>query len=750
MKFEASVSKASADLSIPIQFEKTDFDNVEAVYFKARFGDKSHFSNFADRGYFASDSHTLRFFELIVFEGDNIQKEIGSFFSFHIGTKAVLSSGEEMVLAYATIPGPYNRLRTDSGLASYARMLELGNLRVAMDISQMESSNVANCLHSIDPGKCLVCRYRFVPESDHAACGECSWKEIFDNPLSKCVAKGLMDITKFAAIKNLEMQFDNLDPLGLDEFRNYKSKVHTYTSNSKKPPGKSDVNQSTLVDLGDSRVYWVWFNLVFNYKSLQNLNDPFFHLNFHSGASGKTEFVQFDCDEATINTSSKTLTKEVVFTIFSDQNSPNFDKLTFLLSERATPDLSIKKFDFSQKLFIKSMSQAEYQAHVLNSHLTDDAKLHPVTLPLDLLGRKAVYSALGLFGYEAVDPQSLVPPPIGVYVESVGNFSFLQACSRKCLKCESSYACTECEAGYFLRHRACFKCSSDCLTCKDTKENCTGSQPKPSTGDLKLDPANPANPANPSISDPLKEPPTCESNEYLNAASKKCLECSANCAKCSSPAICSQCNSFYIIKQGRCVEMDPCAHPQKLSANAKHHSCTTCPSNCLFCNQISLECYVCNFGYYSTGVQCEQCPLNCEFCLNSQVCLRCARSFDLTNGACVDKPVSVGSNVPNTNFQQAPEIISSLQDLERHSEQSSLPNCQEEIIRLNRQCLYCETGYFLDFKLECQPCPQNCLRCLSADYCLKCRTGFALAFEKSPKRLHCQTQKVSLYAANQR
>ena len=733
ISFELSLSRTQSPFEVSVGFDDAVMGTFVRAQHKFNLTNNSHFGNFSDREYFAFDSHLLRKLDLFVFNGDKVISE-PSAGSNSTRTVAYLSSGDRMVLADSRQPGPYNRLETDPGIPTYADRLRLDNLQLAPDLRPLEAPTVSNCLHAIDSGKCLFCEHRFVLNSSLDACIECPDADFYDASLDRCFPGQVADTDQTGDVKSLDVVFAAFDPNGLGNDSPYESTVHTYTSGATQPPTSGEVESSSLVDLKSDQVHQIWVRLVFAFDEIESVNNPFIVFSLYSTANNDTYTVRLDFDSIALDLSSKTIQKEIVGVIFGDASLDKFDVLNFTISERKQSNMRVIASP-ANRLSVNLMSQAEYLSYFEPSSSSVSARVYSVAQALSVFDKVSVYSRVGLLTYEALDYASMSVPRPGFYVYAPALYLYFTRCPGNCAVCESFEKCTECEPGYFLRHAHYFGCSSACLTCQGTRENCT-SVPTVNQSDDAVD----------------SQPLSCPAGEFLEA-SGGCVECASDCAKCSSASACLQCNSFFFLKDGACFPFDNCRHPEYSQSSSRHFLCADCPRKCLFCNQSTFDCFQCKFGYFKAKSGCRQCSPGCSHCVNSLTCLRCKPDFYLYGRACLMKTIYFGQDFgDHSKLENISRLKHKLALTQRAAElrDSALPNCAKQLARPKSTCFQCQTGFYLDSSFECRECALHCARCLNHRLCLKCQRGYLLRFDQVSRKLFCQADQVSARVANPR
>lgn len=206
------------------------------------------------------------------------------------------------------------------------------------------------------------------------------------------------------------------------------------------------------------------------------------------------------------------------------------------------------------------------------------------------------------------------PCPVGYFYSE--DLDVCVVCAAQCSTCfgPSSSNCTSCTEGYLLfgttcehttecpesfyqLNNTCYQCTSNCLTCKDSK-NCT----------------------------------SCISNySYINNSCIDCTindcPCSSNCVKCSN-GLCLQCTLDKYLRNSLCV--DYCEPSEYLINNTCYCSvlCKSCP------NELCVDCID---NYFLLNGTCEPCSPNCEKCNSFESCEICQANYSLYNSKCIEK-----------------------------------------------------------------------------------------------------------------
>lgn len=160
------------------------------------------------------------------------------------------------------------------------------------------------------------------------------------------------------------------------------------------------------------------------------------------------------------------------------------------------------------------------------------------------------------------------------------------ACAPNCISCAESGSgtCDKCSAGYFLdANKQCSNCPESCDKCQSGAIN--------------------------SISCLV-----CKPGYSKDAATSKCIRCSANCKSCTNSGVdkCDQCESGYKVDVNKQCTRLPCG------------------ANCEFC--VNYECRECKSRGRPVGGSCE-CAQNCATCVKAGFgkCDVCKRGFKLSS-----------------------------------------------------------------------------------------------------------------------
>ncbi|CAD8133190.1 unnamed protein product [Paramecium pentaurelia] len=354
-------------------------------------------------------------------------------------------------------------------------------------------------------------------------------------------------------------------------------------------------------------------------------------------------------------------------------------------------------------------------------------------------------------------------------------------CQPNCQKCTTLQNCQECRDGYtdpslgcicginkFEDYNGCQDCSQDCNQCINL-QFCLECK----TGTFKV---------------LMNNQCVCQEG-YFNDSSI-CSICKENCKKCTSLSDCSECFEGYQKSSSEECQLDSqfyySSDLQKLFSCATfNHICNPCQSNVDNCTCGDLIIYgnedcddgneIMYDGCYNCQFQCQQ---QCTKCINGK-CFECAilgwyldtitqtckeqcyDKFKVGNEQCDDainssnckdckyfcKPDCQQCNFNNDNYcynvcgdsiiVSAPDVkvIEECDDGNKVEFDGCNNKCQFQCqinticaICQDRQCQYCQYGYFLNKMMNKCDCGLSCLTC---DYseglgCIECQYGYEL------------------------
>ncbi|KAM6984828.1 proprotein convertase subtilisin/kexin type 5 [Aplochiton taeniatus] len=361
----------------------------------------------------------------------------------------------------------------------------------------------------------------------------------------------------------------------------------------------------------------------------------------------------------------------------------------------------------------------------------------------------------------------------GEYQDSHGK---CHACDTTCLKCtgpqsEACISClssraldegrcvAECSRGKYQSGGQCHVCDHTCATCLDVgPANCTSCDTDKFGMQRYLYQGRCVD--------------TCPAAHYHTKQST-CEPCSLQCALCSGPTRCLQCNSSFFLSDGFCSklecgegevedpEYDDCMAceegckkcvlynpkhclsctdgfykflegcykncPAKTYSVEEEMTCVPCDDNCVSCDQH--ECYWCETdlflsegkcapkcpdGFYGDEdtQECEECPPDCVTCEgpDSDDCVSCIEGERLVDGECV---AGLPSSCPVKTF------LSEEGDCEACH--ASCESCSGEE---KNQCKTCTKGHFLTGDQTCvSKCPAGSFPSRPSGVCETCPPG---------------------------
>ncbi|CAK74182.1 unnamed protein product (macronuclear) [Paramecium tetraurelia] len=208
--------------------------------------------------------------------------------------------------------------------------------------------------------------------------------------------------------------------------------------------------------------------------------------------------------------------------------------------------------------------------------------------------------------------------------------------------------------------------------------------------------------------------------------------CQPYCLQCSDQSTCTQWNSTYdsnIVKFSQ-VECQSNQYYDKESVR-----CLTCPSSCLTCTS-KLDCQTCQPTYtqsklgcfckvnqYEDSNQCLNCPIECNQCLSSTNCIECLtiNNRQLSNGQCncIDGYYPVVSDPKCQLCHQFCKTCTG-----PTSDDCLTCNAIPNIEKVGSTCR-CPTGMSYQFATQtCSSCHSSCLTCFrtTIDGCLTCNS----------------------------
>lgn len=481
----------SKTFSLPFNF--SGLDSSSKVFFKAKFRDKTSFTNYkSEEMMMAYHSHLMRILDLIVFRGNNTN------FSDQTDTEVTetvyLSDGSTVLLSNNMFTGPYRRIKTTSDAIPYSQKLLLENLIFDFgDMARITPSGVANCAHKIDNGFCLFCETGFVRSDDFTRCESCETDYFFDNNLQKCLPIPSYSINlQTGKVEPIYTEFTKHDIVDFGYEMDIETDVFSYLPFGNASSTIEPINDQNMLDLFGSSIYFIDVQLEFSFSDISKINNPFAFLNLAT-STNKHIWGQYFFDKVKFDSSKGSVTKSISFVIDYDV-ADTYKNVNFLINLRADASIILEESSGNSHIQIYMFTKAEYLNHLRKSLKYPDGFIQSVSFPLNTQGSDTVYLSQSLHQYEALDLSFFTQVP-GYYLEHESEFVYLRKFSANCESCSSFRKCTECIDGYFLRHRACFECDASCSLCETYETACTststpspGPSPSPGTGSGPIPP----------------------------------------------------------------------------------------------------------------------------------------------------------------------------------------------------------------------------------------------------------------------
>ena len=184
----------------------------------------------------------------------------------------------------------------------------------------------------------------------------------------------------------------------------------------------------------------------------------------------------------------------------------------------------------------------------------------------------------------------------------------------------------------------CQPCSSVCVTCFGTAENCTSATCALNYFFLNNECLN-----------------NCPNGYYEDATLRQCLACATGCATCSAAgtAACTVCSNTYYLQIGLTSCLAGCNSGEFPSA--LNNKCVLCNSACATCTALN-TCQTCQsvngIAYFLNGTSCTvACPSNQFGQLSNYQCTACADGCATCFGAALSNCYTCGaSSVPTNHF----------------------------------------------------------------------------------------------------
>ena len=249
----------------------------------------------------------------------------------------------------------------------------------------------------------------------------------------------------------------------------------------------------------------------------------------------------------------------------------------------------------------------------------------------------------------------------------------------------------------------CQPCSSVCVTCFGTAENCTSATCALNYFFLNNECLN-----------------NCPNGYYEDATLRQCLACATGCATCSAAgtAACTVCSNTYYLQIGLTSCLAGCnsgEFPSDLN-----NKCVLCNSACATCTALN-TCQTCQsvngIAYFLNGTSCTvACPSNQFGQLSNYQCTACADGCATCFGAALSNCYTCGaSSVPTNHFLiYGTNICSPTCPAGQYSNATSF------------KCLLCDVNC-----LTCVTNSTNCLTCSLSPF------GYNLYFHSNQCLLNC-------------
>jgi len=210
-----------------------------------------------------------------------------------------------------------------------------------------------------------------------------------------------------------------------------------------------------------------------------------------------------------------------------------------------------------------------------------------------------------------------------------------------------------------------------------------------------------------------------------------CDNCPQDCKTCENATKCIQCeNGLKLDSNGLCSPLLTCSG-ENMFYSSINKKCQTCElENCLQCDGTKDGiCKICKNDFImdlknNICVQSKNyntCPAKCIDCDNKESCKKCEDGFLLEEGNCVER---CSDNYIEKNFK----CIRCEQSNCKICNKNNLNECEicKNNYKLkNGECVtHCKNGFFekriSEDNIRCNPCNDNCEKCLDEKSCLKC------------------------------
>ena len=447
---------------------------AKSVAHKLTLRRSSYFGHFAHSNLLAFGSQRLRLLEMLVFDGNKFSHSDLPGFPPETLSEVVTFSGDRIFLRNSRETGPYVRFQTDDSAGSYWDRLFLDRLRLDFSsYSVLQSASLQNCLHQIDPGKCLMCRSNHHPKDDYQICALCGL--VRQNTFDSCgdFKTTLLQYSK-TAIKYFETSLGPVDHYNLGNLQSQTVRTFSifWSSSSNYSLMKAT---SLLPSLTDETINFISirFDMTLNLSS--NLDLQYLIFNFSDSISGAETHVKYEFDDWEEIGPTLDDFYESNLTIYAgkDASSGPYTHVNFLLNSEVSSNFRVDTSLFS-KTFV------EYQfvhSSLLESFLDSSPSaphtgtLLPFSFPVNYLGKSNVYKRYQMFAYLS-EPVSGFKPSPGMFLQETHGLSFQSRCPPNCSNCSNGASCTDCESGFYLSRSLCLACAAECLDCVDHAQKC--------------------------------------------------------------------------------------------------------------------------------------------------------------------------------------------------------------------------------------------------------------------------------------
>ena len=307
--------------------------------------------------------------------------------------------------------------------------------------------------------------------------------------------------------------------------------------------------------------------------------------------------------------------------------------------------------------------------------------------------------------------------PMNLWYNSV-TMSYEQ-CSSSCLRCSSTYVCTQCPLGMSLSPTS--TCVASCNSnyysdsssvCRRCDPNCLNCQGSPTTCSSCLFP------------NLLTWNQTCRASDVVFSneivISQVILQCKSPCSQCKgTQTFCTSCiNGFYLSPAtGLCMSIAPQGFVNVqgvlLACDFCCLNCVGSPTNCASCRSAVPYLYngkcvaQCSSSQYLSGSNCLDCSPNCLTCsVQPSQCTSCPNGSYLS---------------PQMSCLNMGSPISCSYGCLSCSSNTYCTLCDNQYTRTNDgKCLMgCPSGSFLNNNI-CVSCPLGCSSCINSSKCTSC------------------------------